>query len=177
MRGRLINPFLAEIARLDTSATATTATDGGGFASGYDSTFREPRAVKVGGRGGAGAERRDSRRELAPIRIRTQVEPDLLDQLRQFSSGNSPRVAVALLFHCADLEGAGLIDSVDGSPLIRVNDRLVALWRVDGVSLVQRFDRVPAYATRVESRGVGLGGYRNLVMALFEERAKAQEQA
>lgn len=41
MRGRLINPFLAEITQLDTVATAADPDGAGALVSGYDSDFKE----------------------------------------------------------------------------------------------------------------------------------------
>ena len=41
MRGRLINPFLAEIAQLDTAATAADPDATGPAVSGYDPDFKE----------------------------------------------------------------------------------------------------------------------------------------
>jgi hypothetical protein len=40
MRGRLINPFLAEIAQLDTVATTADPDDVGPLVSGYDPDFK-----------------------------------------------------------------------------------------------------------------------------------------
>ena len=42
MRGALINPFTAEIARLDTVATKADPDGAGPATSGYDDVFREP---------------------------------------------------------------------------------------------------------------------------------------
>ena len=52
MRGRLIFPFLAELYRLDTRATATTDPDGAGpLTGGYDPDFKEPVLVDRDGDG------------------------------------------------------------------------------------------------------------------------------
>ena len=49
MRGRLINPFLAELAQLDMAATAADPDGAGPLTSGYDSDFKETAMVAGSG--------------------------------------------------------------------------------------------------------------------------------
>ena len=52
MRGRLINPFLAELRRLDTLSTAKNDPDGSGpLTRGYDDDFKAPVLVDRDGDG------------------------------------------------------------------------------------------------------------------------------
>ncbi len=164
MRGRLINPFLAEIARLDTAATAADPDGPGPLTSGYDPDFKETVVLPVA-RGGL-----DARREQPPICIPCQVEVGTFEALQQLAGGNSPDSKVTLVFHFRDLERMGLVDPATGDALLRVNDRLVAI-RDLGSNLVQAIRTPPGlYATEVQPQSFGLGLCRNLLLVTFEER-------
>lgn len=161
MRGRLIFPFLAEIARLDTASMVSN--------SDYDTVFREPKqTAPVSGQGPGTTKRR----ELAAVRLPAQVEIGSQGKANQGFSGTVLDGSVTLIFHMRDLEAASLVDSVTGDPLIRVSDRLVAVYDRSG-SLVQTF-RPTLYATTVQPIGYGLGLFsvskRNLLMVVFEDR-------
>jgi hypothetical protein len=157
-RGRLIFPFLAEIARLDTSATAT--------AGGYDQRFREPTVTRPAGSEGP---RVGGRRERALVRIAAQVEVADVDKLRQTQGGNVPTSKLALVAHLKDLARDGLID-VDGKPDFNVNDRLHALYTKRG-ELEQRYPNPPGmFCTEVRPQGFGIGGRRNMLILVFESR-------
>lgn len=165
MRGRLINPFLAELARLDTAGTAADPDGAGPLDSGYDDDFREVSRNAVTGA--------SYRAELPAILIPCQVEVSTFDQLQQLSSGNAPNARISLVFHFADLERLGLVDGTTGEPLIRNNDRLVSIRKCIDESLVQSIDalRGGLYITEVQPQSFGLsGGERNLLIATFEER-------
>lgn len=167
MRGRLINPFIAEIAQLDTLATAADPDGAGPWTSGYDRVFAEP--VKLSG--GASA-----RVEKAPIRVLCQVEDQAFETQQQTNRGDAPNTNFVLVFHFADLEVAGLVDLVTGEATIRKNDRLVALRRARDESLIQSIDpaRGGMFVTEATPASFGLsGGERNLLLVRFEERAKA----
>ena len=164
MRGRLINPFLAEIARLDTSATAADPDGAGPLASGYDPDFKETIVVEEP------TGRRDARREMTPIRIPCQVEVGAFETLQQLAPGSSPSSRVTLVFHFADLERLGLVDAATGDALLRVNDRLVAIYDMAG-NLVQAVRTPPGlYATEVQPQSFGLGGARNLLLVTLQSR-------
>jgi len=164
MRGRLINPFLAELARLDTVATAADPDGPGPLTSGYDPDFKETVVIPtpVGGQ--------DARREQPPIRLRCQVEVGTIEALQQLASGASPNSKVTLVFHFSDLEQIGLVDPDTGDALLRVNDRLVAIRDLAG-NLVQAVRTPPGlYATEVQPQSFGLGLCRNLLLVTFDER-------
>lgn len=164
MRGRLINAFLAELARIDTVATAADPDGAGTLTSGYDSDFKETVVIDDG------AARRDARREMPPIRIPCQVEVGVFEALQQLAAGASPNSLVTLVFHFRDLERLGLVDPASSDALLRVNDRLVAIHDQAG-RLVQAVRTPPGlYATEVQPQSFGLGRARNLLLVTFQER-------
>jgi hypothetical protein len=164
MRGRLINPFLADIARLDTVATAADPDGPGPLASGYDADFKETVVLED-----AGA-RRDARHEMEPILVPCQVEVGAFEALQQLAAGNSPSSQVTLVFHFRDLERMGLVDVPSGDALLRVNDRLVAIHDLTG-ALVQAVRTPPGlYAVEVQPQSFGLGRARNLLLVRWEPR-------
>lgn len=174
MRGQLIFAFLAEVFRLDTAAMAASDPDGAGpLTSGYDPDFKEPVLVDTNGDGVA----EPFRREYTPVRVPCQVEPEALEALRMFASGNAPRSSVDLVFHFRDLERLGLVDAATGDALIRPGDRLGALFDVKG-QLVQRVRTPPGlYAKEARSLGFGLHRAkpsRNLLLVSFEDRPAAR---
>jgi hypothetical protein len=165
MRGRLINPFLAEIAQLDTVATAADPDGPGPLASGYDPDFKETVVLAT-----SGAQRLDARKEKAPIRVPCQVEVGAFEVLEQLAAGTSPSSRVVLVFHFRDLERMGLVDAESGEARLRMNDRLVAIHDIRG-ALLQRVRTPPGlYATEVQPQSFGLGLSRNLLLVTFEER-------
>lgn len=165
MRGRLIFPFLAEIARLDTAATASHD-PAGPQESGYDPDFKET-VLEDTDSDGLGT---DVRKEMEPVRIPAQVEVQAFEALQESFSGNMPDADITLVFHFDDLERLGLVDPSTGEPLIRPNDRLVAIFDKQG-SLVQEVRTPPGlYATEVKPTGFGLGHARNLLLVSFNDR-------
>ena len=164
MRGRLIFAFLAELHRLDTLATATTP-------PGYDDDFKEPALLDIGDAIGTRA-----RREHAPVLLPCQVESDAFDALQMFAAGLSPRTELRLVLHFAHLERAGLVDVARGTALVRVGDRLGAIYDAAG-ELVQAV-RTPPGLYVTEARPIGFGLFmprprRNLLLVTFDERDTA----
>jgi hypothetical protein len=170
MRGRLIFPFLAELVRLDTRATAETDPDGAGpLDRGYDPDFKE--SVLVDTNDDGVGER--VRLEHPPVRLPCQVEPDAFDALRMLAAGNTPRSRIELVFHFTDLEREGLVDAGTGDALVRPGDRLAALYDTAG-ALVQAVRTPPGlYATEARPIGFGLDlahPQRNLLLVSFGDR-------
>jgi hypothetical protein len=166
MRGKLIFPFLAEIHRLDTLATASTDP------SGYDPDFKEPVVVDQS-QDGVGQRVRN---EHPPVKIPCQVEPKSFEELTMFASGNSPRASIQLVFHFRDLERLGLVDAT-GEAMIRPGDRLGAVYDKAG-NLIQEI-RNPLYA--IDARPMGFGLHRakpsrNLLFVVFESRQQASRR-
>ena len=165
-RGRLIFPMAVDIYRLDTEATEAAAGDGD-VANGYDPDFLEPVM-------------RDQGPDLPDVVVRQEVLVDLLpcqiipekgnyEALQMMVSGHSKSYSLRVAVHYLELETRGLIDT-DGSPLIKVNDRLAAIRQTDG-TLLRAFNSPQLFATQVQDRSFGLSGLRrNLLMVTFEER-------
>jgi hypothetical protein len=174
VRGSLIFRFLAAVHRLDSRALAEEDPDGAGpLTGGYDPDFREP--VLVDANDDGIAER--LRREHPPVRVPCQVEPEAFEALRMTTNGNAPRSELALVFHFRDLESLGLVDAGSGDALIRVGDRLGALFDVAG-NLVQAI-RTPPGLYVVEARPIGFGLHRakpsrNLLLVAFADRPLAR---
>lgn len=168
MRGRLINPFLVDIAQLDTAATAADPDGGGELTSGYDDDFNEvvkvPSATKEGGA--------SARQETAIVQLMCQVENDLTAQQAQLLSGDAGEFLFRLVFHFEELEDAGMVDP-NGRATVRVNDRIVALRDCDSGELIREFlvEEGGAYITHALDRSYGLsGGKRNLLVCTVQER-------
>jgi len=154
-RGRPIHPFLAEIAQLDTAATEANG--------GYDPDFKTLKTSYPQG------VRTSSRRELPPIKVRCQVEPTITEDQRQTEAGNSPATMITLCFHYRDLEKMQLVDA-DGNPKIHTDDRLVAIYEMNG-KLVQKLPP-HVYARRPDLGSGWLRNKRNILLVTFENRAQ-----
>lgn len=166
MRGRLIIPFLAELAQLDTQATAADPDGAGPLTSGYDADFREP--ILTGTSPGT-----VRRVEHTAIRVPCQVEVAAFDALNEMAAGNAPSSRVVLVFHFADLEAAGLVDATTGEALIRPRDRLVSIRKCTPDAPIIQAIRTPPglYAVDAQPQSFGLsGGERNLLIVGFEQR-------
>lgn len=172
MRGRLIFPFAASIARLDTVGSAADPDAGGPLASGYDADFREPIVRNVSG------VRTTGRKELTPISVPCQIEPEKLEELRLFGQGNSPAMRITLILHYRHLEQNALIDAATGDPLLRLGDRLASINDLRTGALVQAIKNPPGlYATMVEPIAYGIGRRRNLLMIEFADREQGNRSA
>lgn len=163
MRGRLINVFTAELAQLDTSATAAGP-------PGYDPVFKEPK-VSYDSTG-----RRESGRKEKLVRLPCQVETGTFETLRMTPTGNAPASQITLVFHFKDLEQCGLVDDKH-RPTLRVNDRLSAILDRAGEIVQQAFPYPPGlFATEVTPSGFGFGGNVNLIVMRFGTRAQAKTE-
>lgn len=153
LRGRLLFPMQADLARINTAATQAAG------ANGYDPDFRTFVPKGVG------------RQEQAIIRLPCQVEMGQWGKQNQLQAGNQPDSRLVLVFHFRTLEKLGLIDAT-GAATIRVDDRLVDLYDRKGLQL-QMTPPIGAnlFASEVAVGGVGLGGKRNLLIVTFEDRA------
>lgn len=168
-RGRLIFPFLVDVARLNTTATRADPDGAGPLTSGYDDDFREP--VAPAPAGGSSA-------NVSPVRVETitqlkaQIEPEEFDRLQMEATGRNPRARMTLIFHYRDLEAAGMVEAVSGRPLLRgPGDRLAAIRNVRTGVLIETIPAKPGlFATEVKSLGFGLGPRRNLLLVVFESR-------
>jgi hypothetical protein len=147
MRVRLVRPLLAEIAQLDTLATAQ--------APGYDPDFQEPRA--------------GARREKSPIQVPAQVEVTVHEVLQQSMAGNVPDSRLVLVMDYEDLARRGLIDPATNETTLRVGDRLVRLLNGIGV-LIETYANPPGMFLTELRPVCGLERDRNLLLAFFNDR-------
>lgn len=161
-RGRLIWPAQVRISRLDTAATKANDL---GQPSGYDRITREPIRTTSG---------TDSRVYLDPIALPCQFQPKMgkFNELAQFPGGRELEYKVHILLHYQDLENAGLVRP-SGEVAIQPSDRLDALYRADGVTLVRNFADSPLYVVHTQDRSLGLSGLeRNLCLVYFNDRVE-----
>lgn len=160
MRGRLICPLVAEIARLNTAATAP--------AGGYDDEFR---TVKVAYQGG---QRVSAQEYLDPVRVPAQVELGSWEDRRQQPAGNAPGSRLVLVMHYRDLERLGLMDPATRESLFRVGDQLLQIYELRSGRPTDhvRPKAGGLFAVHVSPAGAGLGGSRNLLAVSFEDRPK-----
>ena len=153
-RGRLIFPFLLEIAQLDLAATE---------AAGYDPEFKEPAILPTTDRLGESA-----REEATMIYVKGSLHsPQSSFALNESATGNLSRVDLLVLFHFADLEDAGLVEATTGTAKIKVGDRLNAIYTLDG-ELIQKFPDPPGVYVERASPLFGLGSSRNLLEVSFQ---------
>ena len=165
-RGRLIYPFLIEIAQLDLSATNADPDGAGPLTSGYDPDFREVRVLPTSDKLGAGA-----RVEASLIKVPGQFgNPQTFAALMEVQTGNLAQVEFQILFHFRTLENMGLIEASTGTATIKVGDRLNAIYQVCDGSLIQLIRNPPgAYCTKA-SPLFGLHNRRNLLETVWKSR-------
>ncbi len=172
MPGRLINPFLAEMARLDIAATAADPDAAGPLTSSYDEDYRETRIRPTTNRVGEGM-----RVEFPLVRIPAQFHagpsPGQLLALKPTVTGNVASASVVVLMHFDDLTQLGLIDSDTQTATIKVGDRLHAVYRMDG-TLVQLIPTPPGLYVTMAVPIFGLGAQRNLLEVTLESRDTGQ---
>ena len=159
MRGRLLFVFFAEFARVDRAAMALGAPD-------VDPDFREPR-VLASAPDAVGVL---ARRELPPVRVPCQVEPESFEALHMVGAGNAASSHVQLVLLFRDLEERGLIDRESGRALLTPGDRLTGFYDRAG-ALVETTD---LYVVEARPIAFGFGllrPRRNLLLVVLEARA------
>lgn len=156
-RGRLLFPFIARLARLDTSAST------------YDQDFRTVTHSYPTGQAGA---RVSTRAELPVVELSCQVEDSRWEVQRQTATGNAPDSEIILVFHFSELESKGLVDVASGDAMIRTGDRLVDLRSSKTGALVQASAKPNLFVTEARPGGFGLGLSRNLLIVSFAERSQ-----
>lgn len=163
MHGLNLFRFEAEIARLDTLATADET-------PGYDPIFREPKVSW-----GNGSQRTLGRKEAPTVRVRCQVETGAYLAQQMGPMGNAPNSSTTLVFKKRDLAVQGLVDD-KGEPRIQPNDRLVAVRSLRTRRLVLEI-RNPPGLFAVESTPSDFGYFHDadLVVVRFQERAQGTQ--
>jgi len=155
-RGRLIQPFLVSIERIDTAATEA--------ADGYDPVFKTVKPQYD-----ADGKLVTPVRYLPAVQVRAQVEHSSSKAQQQTSTGDAPRSRYQLVIHFLELERRGLLDE-SKNPMFRVNDRFTAIHRLSG-ELEQAIDP-PLAVTEVQTSAFGIGGRRNLCVLVVEDRPR-----
>ena len=175
-RGRLVFPFLIDIAQLDTAATAADPDGVGPATSGYDDDFREPIVVPPSD---DSSEPGDVHRVETIVQLLAQVESDQQGEIVMMLAGKSSNSSRTLIFHFADLERIGMVEVGTGQPKLRApGDRLAAIRNHRTGELIEEIPRVPGwFATEIRSIGFGLGPSRNLLLVRFEERSASIERS
>lgn len=169
MRGRLIRPFLVEIYRLDTAATAADPDGAGPLTAGYDPIFREP--VVTSTADGVGSKRRV---EMAPVQVHAQIETGTFQRMNPVQNGIDPSSHMTLVMHLEELEANGYVDAATGMVVFKPSDRIGAFYKLTG-ALVQSFPNPPGlFITEVMPSSYGLGIDRNLVIVRCEHRKQGQ---
>lgn len=163
MRGRLIQRFKAEIARLDTVATE--------IAGQYDHDFREIKRSDATGDGIGTVQRQEHTAVILPCQVGSRT----FEALQASDLGNAPQTELVLWLHFADLEEAGLVDATTGQPLIHVGDRIVSIRDYFDGSVVLAMRTPPGlYVEEARSSGWGLNmarPQRNLLRLSLAERS------
>lgn len=162
MRGRLIQQFTAEFARLD-----TVATDAGGY---YDEDFGEVVDIDSDGDGIGELQRQ----EHATVKVPCQVGANTWEMLDAMDQGNVPDSDLILWLHFEDLERLSLVGS-DGNSLISTGDRLVSIRNIMTDAVVHEVRTPPGlYVKEARPRGWGLNmaaPTRNLLRVTLGDRA------
>lgn len=158
-RGRLIWPVQARIARLDTAATEVNAI--GGQPSGYNRIFREPVTDATGA---------DSRVYMPETLVNCQARSKKFGEVMMLPAGRELDFDFRTVLHYQELEDAGLIGA-DGSVVFQPSDKLLSIYRTDGVTLLHDFTDTPLFLVHVADRSFGLSGLtRNLARLYWSNR-------
>lgn len=170
MFGRLINPFLARVYRLDIEAMRGVDPDLSDVpTSGYDDDFREPVLDDTCGAGVG----KPSRRELDPVDFETQIiGKSSSEALRMMAGGNAPDVGIELGASARDLDSRGLLGD-DGLPVFRPGDRLDSIWTLQGGLVWQIMNPPGLFFVGVTPTGWGgplAAPRRNLFRIMWQDR-------
>jgi hypothetical protein len=161
MRGRLIQKFVAELGRIDTSAIEA--------AGNFDDAFREATSIDTDGDGVGDP----TRQEMTAIQIPCQIESEVWEALSAHVMGADPDFDIRLVFHFRDLESLGLVGS-DGNATITIGDRLIRILDKAGTTEIQQVPAErPLYVTEALPRGWGIcmaNPTRNLLVVTFAAR-------
>lgn len=163
MRGRLIQKFKVEIARLDTTATE--------IAGQYDPDFREIKRTDASGDGIGTVERQEHTAVILPCQVGSRT----FEALQASDLGNVPQSDLVLWLHFQDLEEASLVDTATGQPLIHTGDRIVSIRDYFDEAVVLAIRTPPGlYVQEARSSGWGISmarPTRNLLRLTLAERS------
>ncbi len=162
-RGRLIFPKMVELARYDPAATKA--------AGAFDRPMRELRVTNAND----GSARVHGPRQENLVRLQAQIETSTFLSLAQGPLGNAPGGSMRVICYGPELEAAGLVEAATQRSLLKVTDRLAAIYELDGTTLIFRLPTTAEggywQATQVQPCGFGFGwGGANLLELTFEAR-------
>ncbi len=144
------------------------STDVPALVSGFDDDFKEVVVF-------SSPQRTSGRLEQEPILIPSQIESPTFEALQQMSAGNLPDYKMTLVWARKDLEELDLIVPETGECLVRVNDRLVALYD-KCMNLIQEIRTPPGlYVTEVRPTW-GIAGHRDLFLITLDDREQGVRQ-
>lgn len=166
MRGRLIKPFILEIALLDRAATAQDPDGAGSLESGYDPDFHEPIRIPDGSLRGASARKEEI------VQVQAQIEPKEFDLLNMYTGGMSNDSKLTVICWAPELERKGLIDPMTGNVRFSVGDRLIRILSKRGKVVCTVPENPGLYLVEPQPRAFGLGSDRNLIMLRFWDRKR-----
>lgn len=162
MRGRLIRPMLVDFEMVDQSATAPA----------QDDDFSSPRAERPFGAGGS---RVTGVKYQAAVRLHAQVEVINFNAQRVAGGGNAPDYRTAFVVHFKELEDEGLVDAATGRSLLVAGTRVAGIYTIDG-ELERLLDDPPVIVVEPREIGFGLGGRRNLLMLVTNDRPQGLKE-
>jgi|SRR3989339_529451 len=171
MKVKLVRPLIAEIAQLDSVATAAIDPEGPA-SSGYDPDFketvlaaREPDAMVV-----------DQRQEKTLVQIPAQVEVGTFEQLKQSFSGALPNTQMVLVMDFEDLHRLELMDPESDETLLRSSDRITRILNGRG-EVIETFLNPPGMFIIELRPSYGLNNDRNILLAFCSEREQGIAKA
>ena len=151
--------------QLDVDATRANDIDGvGGFESGYDDIFNEPR---VGGE----EQVRTTARVETQVRFKVQVEPEQNDMSQMLAGGSQMARRFSLIAFVPELRTLGLMNE-DGTSKIKQGDRVHQLRHVLTYAVITTFTDPPGlYVTEVRPLSYGFPSMdQNLLQIICTDR-------
>lgn len=164
--GRLIRPGLADIRRyVSTPPVPEDPPDPAVPGVTFDEDFRE---ASTGAPEDGEQVGESTWTEKEALMLPCQIEVDQHEKQNVVVQGDSPLSLVTLVLHFRYLLRAGLVDTETGLPSLNRNDRLAGLYD-SRRRLLRLIPESPGLWLReVRPYGPGVGGSRNLCLALFE---------
>jgi len=147
MRGRLIQKFVIDIARLNEAATAAVV--GGG----YDSDFHEALPVPDGTQTGA-----SSKRYHDVDTLPCQLDRENWGRVVETRGGENIKADIVVVLHRPDLERLGLLNTA-GQPVFKRGDRVIEIRNRKG-GVEEQFDDPPGmFVDDMDTAGHGLAAF------------------
>ena len=162
-RGRLIAPLIIEVVVLDKSSSASDRDDD--LRSFSTSRPFGARGLRVSGK----------TYSSTTYRLRAQLEPVAINKMTGSQAGNIPDYRTSFIIHFRQLEKLNLVDATSGKPILE-GARINAIYKRNG-DLSRRYDDPPVHVIELREIGQGLGGNRNLLQLVTDDRPQGLETA